>query len=114
MRYRTLETIAIACAAAGLLACSCAWAKEPLELRASDAKAVCVAFAAFQASAPKADLRHYAVLVHKEGKNFDIVFLPDPGPGEETMVGGATKYGAELHYIVSSRTFKVLTMHYAR
>ena len=49
-----------------------------------------------------------------KGKNFDVVFLPDSGPGEELMVGGATKYGAEFHYIISSRSFRVLNMHFAR
>jgi hypothetical protein len=88
-------------------------AAEP-RVRALEAKAICPALAAFQAAAPKADLRHYAVLVGKEGRNIDVVFLPDPGPGEEFMVGGATKYGAEVHYIISPRTFKVLRMHYAR
>jgi len=111
---RTVKRIVIWCAAAGLLACSRAGAKEPAELRALEAKAICVAFAAFQASAPKADLRHFSVLVHTEGKNYDVVFLPDPGPGEEFLAGGETKYGAEVHYIISRRTFAVVRKEFAK
>jgi hypothetical protein len=69
---------------------------------------------ALLASAPKIDLPHYSVLVAKEGRNFDIVFEPDPGPGEEKLAGGETKYGAETHYIIAPRTYKILEVHYAR
>jgi hypothetical protein len=100
---------------AGLAAawCSIADADEP-RLRALEAKAVCVALAQYQATSPKADLRHFQIIVGKEGKNFDIIFLPDPDPSDPYPVGGSTKYGAEVHYIISPRTYKILRMHLAR
>ena len=87
---------------------------EKPRVRALEAKAISVALAAFQAAAPKADLRHYSVLIGRDGKNFDVTFLPDPGPGEELMAGGETKYGAEIHYIISPRSFKIIRTHFAR
>ena len=48
---------------------SIAYAGEP-HLRALEAKAVCVALAQYQATSPKADLRHFQIIVGKEGKNF--------------------------------------------
>ena len=83
-------------------------------LRALEAKAVCVALASYQATSPKADLRHFQIIVGKEGKNFDIIFLPDPDPSDPYPVGGSTKYGAEVHYIISPRTYKILSTHLAR
>ena len=102
-----------------LLVCSAdamdasAAASEP-RVRAREAKAICVALAAFQASAPRAKLRHYAVHVGREGKNYHIVFSPDPGPGEAGLVGGETKHGAVIGYVISHRTFRVLGSHYAK
>jgi hypothetical protein len=83
-------------------------------LRALEAKAVCVALANYQATSPKADLRHFQIIVAKEGKNFDIIFLPDPDPSDPYPVGGSTKYGAEVHYIISPRTYRLLRTHLAR
>ncbi|SRR6266545_7580969 len=83
-------------------------------LRALEAKAVCVALADYQTKSPKADLRHFQIVVEKDGPNFDIIFLPDPGPGEKDLVGGSTKYGAEVHYIISPRTYKIVKIHLAR
>jgi hypothetical protein len=83
-------------------------------LRALEAKAVCVALARDQAISPKADLRHYQIIVRKDGKNFDVIFLPDPDPSDPYPVGGSTKYGAEVHYIISPRTYKILRVHFAR
>ena len=83
-------------------------------VRALDAKAICVALVEYQRTSPKADLRHFSIIVDRERNNYDIVFLPDRGPGEELLVGGSTKYGAEVHYIISRRTFKILKMHLAR
>jgi len=73
-----------------------------------EAKAVCVALAAFQESAPNADLKHYAIVIGREGRNYHIIFAPNPGPGEETLVGGETKYGAVRGYVIAPRTFKIL------
>jgi hypothetical protein len=101
-----LTTLAVVCS-------SIAYADEP-HLRALEAKAVCVALAQYQATSPKADLRHFQIIVGKEGKNFDIIFLPDPDPTDPHPVGGSTKYGAEVHYIISPRTYKILKMHLAR
>src|SRR4051794_24666166 len=92
---------------------SLADADEP-SLRALEAKAVCVALAQDQATSPKADLRHFQIIVSRDGGNFDIIFLPDRGPGEKYLVGGSTKYGAEVHYIISPRTYKILKVHFAR
>jgi len=83
-------------------------------LRALEAKAVCVALAQYQGTSPKADLRHFQIIVGREGKNFGIIFLPDPDPSDPYPVGGSTKYGAEVHYIISPRTYKILKTHFAR
>src|SRR5438874_5269338 len=95
------------------LSFSLAHADEP-HLRALEAKAVCVALAQYRATSPKADLRHFQIIVGKDGKNFDIIFLPDPDPSDPYPVGGSTKYGAEVHYIISPRTYKILQTHFAR
>jgi hypothetical protein len=97
----------------GVVCFSIAYADES-HLRALEAKAVCVALVQYQATSPKADLRHFQIIVGKEGKNFDIIFLPDPDPSDPYPVGGSTKYGAEVHYIISPRTYKILKMHLAR
>jgi hypothetical protein len=86
---------------------------EP-QIRALQAKAMCVALAAFQAEAPKADLRHYSVWLEMEHGNYHVVFVPDAGPGEEFLVGGETKYGAVRGFVISRRTFKILERHFAK
>lgn len=87
---------------------------EGPHLRALEAKAICAAFAAFHASAPKADLRHYAVYLGKEDGKTAVTFLPDPGPGEEFLAGGETAYGACVTYILAPKTFKVIGKHYGK
>ena len=47
-------------------------AEEP-RVRALEAKAICVALAAYQKTSPDADLRHFSILVDKEGRDYDIV-----------------------------------------
>ena len=73
-----------------------------------------MALHAFQWEAPKADLRHYSIIIERERGDFDVVFLPDSGPGEKFLAGGQTKYGAEIHYIISHRTFTLMRKHFAR
>ncbi len=122
VKRRSQFCFVLACFAVAVLLTACTTVParpqpSPVDVptvRALEAKAICVALAALLASAPKVDLPHYAVLVGREGKNFDIVFLPDSGPGEENMVGGETMYGAEVHYIISPRTYKILEVHYAK
>ncbi|SRR6266436_8514107 len=92
----------------------CVVRADESHLRALEAKAVCVALASYQATSPKADLRHFQIIVGTDGKNFDIIFLPDPDPSDPYPVGGSTKYGAEVHYIISRRTYKILRTHLAR
>jgi len=110
----TFRVFAFLTAAAGCVFTSASALGDSASLRALDAKAVCVALAECQRTSPKADLRHFSIIVDRDGNNYDIVFLPDRGPGEELLVGGSTKYGAEVHYIISRRTFKILKMHLAR
>ena len=86
---------------------------ESPTIRALEAKAICAAFTEYQRTSPNADLKHFSIIVDREGKDYDIVFLPDSPPGV-VSTGGSTKYGAEVHYIVSHRTFKILSMHFAR
>ena len=56
-----------------------------VRVRALEAKAVSVALAAFQQSAPKADLERYAIVIGREGRNYHIIFAPDAGPGDENV-----------------------------
>jgi hypothetical protein len=110
----TCHVIASVVLASAFALCSSHGESNEPRLRAFEAKAVCAAFAAYQSMAPKADLRHFAIWIDKEGSDYDISFVPDFGPREKPHPGGGTDYGAEVHFIVSHRTFKVLRYHFAR
>ncbi|MEY2536859.1 MAG: hypothetical protein QOG67_599 [Verrucomicrobiota bacterium] len=114
MSRRRVNRLLITSAIGWLTAVS-ALSAQPHEprLRGTEAKAVCVALGAFQKLAPKVDLRHYSVYVEKQGKNFHISFVPDQFPGE-FVAGGGTKYGAEIGYVISHRTLKILEQHFTR
>ncbi len=114
MNLHTAKDLLLPVASFVLAASVSAAPAEEVRVRALEAKAVCVALAAFQESAPKADLEHYAIVIGREGRNYHIIFAPDPGPGEETLVGGETKYGAVRGYVIAPRTFKILEMHFAK
>jgi hypothetical protein len=62
------------------------------------------------------DLRHYSVQIERHGKKIEIIFVPDEPPlkPNEAGTGGSTKYGWEVHYIVSLDRMKILEEHYAR
>jgi hypothetical protein len=62
------------------------------------------------------DLRHYSVQVERHGKKIEIIFVPDQPPLKPNEAGtsGGTKYGWEVHYIVSLDRLKILEEHYAR
>jgi hypothetical protein len=63
------------------------------------------------------DLRHYSVQLERHGtKKIEIIFVPDQPPlkPNEAGTGGGTKYGWEVHYIVSLDRMTILEEHYAR
>jgi hypothetical protein len=62
------------------------------------------------------DLRHYAVEIERQGRQLEVVFVPEPPPlkPNEAGTGGSTIYGWEVHYIIALDRMKILEEHYAR
>jgi hypothetical protein len=62
------------------------------------------------------DLRHYTVELERRGRKLEITFVPEQPPlkANEAGTGGGTKYGWEVHYIISLDRMKILEEHYAR
>jgi hypothetical protein len=83
-------------------------------MRAVEVKALCAAFSAFRSQFPKIQLKHYSVFVKKDGRNFDVVFVPDRDPSNPWLAGGGNAYGAELHFIVSRASSKILRVEFSR
>jgi hypothetical protein len=111
---RHTQSIAIALCAFVIVAFNSPAHGEEKTITALEAKAVAVAFAAYQKMVPRVNLRLFSVIIGRDGRDYDIVFLPDSPPGEEAGTGGGTRYGAEVHFIISPRTFKVVRWHLAR
>ena len=95
-----------------------------LELRGREAEAIQLVTRVFKSKQGTkyagwpvyGDLRHYSVEIERHGKKIEIIFVPDQPPlkPNQAGTGGGTKYGWEVHYIVSLDRMKVLEEHYAR
>ena len=83
-------------------------------ITALEARALCIAFGAFRSEAPTADLKHYSVSIDRIDKDFDVAFIPEASRKNPGLIGGETEFGAEIHYIVSYRTGKIIRKHFAR
>jgi hypothetical protein len=94
-------------------------APESARLTGREAEALRVAVEAFHAKThfPFGDLRHFTVEWKRHGKALEIIFIPDepkhPGP-RDPEVGGHTRYGQEVHYLVSLDSLKILKLEFAR
>ncbi|HEV2045999.1 MAG TPA: hypothetical protein VGQ95_05315 [Chthoniobacterales bacterium] len=62
------------------------------------------------------DLRHYTVELKRHAGHFDVIFVPDQPhfKPNEAGPGGGTKYGWEVHYVLSLTPLKIIEEHYAR
>src|SRR5258708_28887642 len=68
----------------------------------------------FTANKEGAILEHYTVEVTQGQSEFEVSFVPDHPEGEATVRGGATKYGREVHYIVSKEHYQIKRRLYGR
>ena len=82
------------------------------KLSGAQLKAYSVGLEAFLNTPDAHNLEHYIIHLAKEDDSYDVVFQPETTP--EDGLGGYTKYGREIHYIVSKKDYKVLRMHYAK
>jgi len=107
-------------ACAVVLGTPCAAAELP-EIRGVEADAVSFAIQSFKSTARgkdaqggpvHGDLRHYSVQLERHGREFEVIFVPDPDPGSKT--GGRTAYGWEVHYHFSLKPLKLLKEGYGR
>jgi hypothetical protein len=58
-------------------------------------------------------IERYEVIVVTHADAFEVVFVPQPAPGED-VVGGYNSAGRELHYWISTRDFSLLRTSYGR
>ena len=95
---------------------------------------ICVSIAAFEAASsalkqfridqPKAQTKHFSILIQELPDHFDIEFVPDLTPtksgsnGEanymEIPSGGANRYGRDVLYQVSKASGKILKVLYSK
>jgi len=115
-----VSLISAICACAIMFAAPSIAAELP-EIRGVEAEAVSLAIQSFkrnqrvkdeQGWPVYGDLRHYSVQLQRHGKEFEVIFVPDPDPGSKT--GGRTAYGWEVHYHFSLKPLKLLKEDYAR
>jgi hypothetical protein len=100
-------------------------AADEKEVTGREAEAIALAVNTFQAEHRKepkfyGDLKHYTVSIERQGRQVDVVFIPDRSPKPRNVpepyleLGGSTVYGSEVHYIISLDRMKILKEHYAR
>ena len=87
-------------------------------------KASQVALKRFQAAQPKADQKHFHVLVREFETYFEINFLADTGPIEQGVEGDTAyivmpnphgnQYGRNVGYEVSKESGKILKTFYSK
>jgi hypothetical protein len=58
-------------------------------------------------------IERFEVLVLSHPAAFEVVFVPQPAPGED-VVGGSNSAGRELHYWVDRTDFRVQRTTYGR
>src|SRR5216684_2806862 len=70
-------------------------------------KACATALKDFNGSKDGANLDHYTVEVSQSSDQFEVIFVPNHPEGVVTVRGGTTKYGREVHYIVSREHYEI-------
>jgi hypothetical protein len=94
-------------------------AAQRIQLSGREAEAVHVSVTAFTDKAHffYGDLRHFSVEFQRRGKNVEITFLPDEPQhrrASDPEVGGRTRFGYEVHYLISLDSLKVIKIEFAR
>jgi hypothetical protein len=89
-----------------------------------EAEAIAVALADFKSKQGSkidgrpvyGDLRHYSLVLERQGNRLHIVFMPEDVPlkSNEAATGGSTKYGWAVDYYISLSTLKITDLHYER
>jgi hypothetical protein len=75
-------------------------------------KACAVALEQFSKRYPTAQLDHFTVIAKDETDGFEVIFLPECDNWQER--GGVTKYGDEVHYVVSRDKFEIVRTYFGR
>jgi hypothetical protein len=62
------------------------------------------------------DLKHYTLELERHHNTLEVTFVPDQPKlkPNEAGTGGGTKYGWEVHYVVSVDPLRILKEEYAR
>ena len=114
------------CIAGLLLAAfvSHAVAADERRVTAREAEAIAIALADFKSKQGSkidgrpvyGDLRHYTLVLERQGNRLHIVFMPGAVPLQpnEAGTGGSTKYGWAVDYYISLSTLKITDLHYER
>lgn len=92
--------------------------------QATKAEAIAVALADFKSKRGSkidghpvyGDLRHYSLVLQRQGNRLHIVFMPEDVPlkSNEATTGGSTKYGWAVDYYIFLSTLKITDLHYER
>ena len=88
--------------------------RKKFEMTALQVKACCVAMKDFTNTESTSDLNHFTVQVSEQNDSYEVVFIPDQVPGEPATLGGRTKYGQEVHYVISKSTWEIKRKSFAR
>ena len=115
---KNYSVYAIAFSFALIFVCSPLCVAEATELSGREAMAIAVAVNAIKKIYAKPNLRHYTTEVQRHGEEIEVTFLPDqPEKVDAThggTAGGATAYGPEVHYFVSSESLRILRLEFAK
>jgi hypothetical protein len=87
---------------------------KKVEMTALQVKACCAAMKDFTDTESTSDLNHFTVEVSEENDSYEVVFIPDQVSDEPTVLGGKTKYGREVNYIISKSTLEIKRKSFAR
>ena|SRR2546427_5044356 len=77
-------------------------------------QACATALKEFIGSKDGANLEHYTVEVSQRSDQCEVIFVPNHPESVATVRGGATKYGQEVHYIVSRDRYEIKGRSYGR
>jgi len=89
-------------------------AGDTTKLTGVQLKVCAVAFAEFSKAEQKADIHNYTVEILESSESYEVVFAPNHPVGESTVRGGETKFGKEIHYVISKKTFKITRTFFGR
>lgn len=92
------------------------WAKEmeAVKITGAQLKACAVALEDFSKGKDAANLTNFTVEVSESKDSREVIFIPNQVPGEPTTRGGKTKYGTEVHYLISNDKNIIIRKSFAR